>query len=75
MASRPLCFVLMPFKVKPDPSGGPGIDFDRIYKSAVLPGIVDAQLQPIRADEEELGGIIHRAMFERLSCAPTRWRT
>ncbi len=66
MAFRPLCFVLMPFNVKPDPSGGPDIDFDRIYTSAILPGIVDAQLQPIRADEEELGGIIHRAMFERL---------
>ena len=51
---------------KPDPSGGPDIDFDRIYQSAIKPGIEGAGLQPIRADEEELGGIIHRPMFERL---------
>ncbi|WP_270888836.1 TRAFs-binding domain-containing protein [Pedococcus sp. 5OH_020] len=66
MPQRPLCFVLMPFGAKPDPSGGPDIDFDRIYTSAIRPGIEGAGMQPIRADEEELGGIIHRAMFERL---------
>jgi hypothetical protein len=56
----------MPFGSKADPSGGPHIDFDRVYESAIRSGIEDAGLQPIRADEEELGGIIHRAMFERL---------
>lgn len=66
MRYQPLCFVLMPFGSKPDPSGGPNIDFDRVYDSAIKPGIDAAQMQPIRADEEELGGIIHRAMFERL---------
>ncbi len=66
MPKRPLCFVLMPFGSKADPSGGPDIDFDRVYETAIRPGIEDAGLQPIRADEEELGGIIHRAMFERL---------
>jgi MAP3K TRAFs-binding domain len=66
MSPRPLCFVLMPFGSKTDPSGGPDIDFDRVYGSAIRPGIEDADMQPIRADEEELGGIIHRAMFERL---------
>ena len=48
------------------PLRGPDIDFDRIYRSAIKPGIEDAGLQPIRADEEQLGGIIHRPMFERL---------
>jgi hypothetical protein len=56
----------MPFGTKPDPTGGPDIDFDRIYGSAIKPGIEDAAMQPIRADEEKLGGIIHKAMFERL---------
>ncbi|HUS12520.1 MAG TPA: TRAFs-binding domain-containing protein [Pyrinomonadaceae bacterium] len=63
---RPLCFVLMPFGLKKDPSGGPDIDFDLIYKEAIRPGIVDAEMEPIRADEERTGGIIHQAMFERL---------
>jgi tetratricopeptide (TPR) repeat protein len=66
MGDQPLCFVLMPFGKKPDPAGGADIDFDRIYKAALEPGIQDAGMIPIRADEEELGGIIHQAMYERL---------
>jgi len=66
MYDRPLCFVLMPFGLKKDPSGGPDIDFDRIYQEAIRPGIEAAEMEPIRADEERTGGIIHQAMFERL---------
>ena len=65
-ALRPLCFVLMPFGPKKDPAGGPDIDFDRIYEDAIRPGIEDAGMEAVRADEERTGGIIHRAMFERL---------
>ena len=65
-AHRPLCFVLMPFGSKPDPSGGPNINFDAIYDDAIKPGIEDAGLSPLRADEEKLGGIIHEQMFKRL---------
>ena len=43
-AGKPLCFVLMPFGRKPNPAGGPEIDFDRIYESAIRPGIDDAGL-------------------------------
>jgi MAP3K TRAFs-binding domain len=64
--NQPLCFVLMPFGSKPDPGGGPDIDFDRTYRQAIKPGIEDADMFPVRADEEKLGGIIHKAMFERL---------
>src|SRR3954451_24061943 len=66
MPDQPLCFVLMPFGSKPDPGGGPDIDFDRIYAAAIKPGIDKAGMRPVRADEEQLGGIIHKAMFERL---------
>ena len=66
MAQSPLCFVVMPFGQKADPAGGPDIDFDRIYKEALEPGIAAADMQPIRADEERAGGIIHKPMFERL---------
>jgi hypothetical protein len=62
----PLCFVLMPFSEKPDPTGGKNIDFDRIYNEAIRPAIKDASMEPIRADEEKTGGIIHQPMFERL---------
>jgi tetratricopeptide (TPR) repeat protein len=62
---KPFCFVLMPFGTKIDESGRP-IDFDRIYAEVIKPGVQIADLEPIRADEETFGGIIHKPMFERL---------
>ncbi len=62
---KDLCFVLMPFGRKPDSAGGQ-IDFDAVYAQVFAPGIAAAGLEPIRADEEMSGGIIHRPMFERL---------
>jgi len=59
------CFVLMPFGVKPDGSGRT-IDFDNVYNSILKPTIVKAGLDPIRADQEGVGGSIHKPMFERL---------
>ncbi|MCR9096660.1 MAG: DUF4071 domain-containing protein [bacterium] len=42
------------------------IDFDRIYSQSLAPAIEDAGLEPIRADHERTGGVIHKPMFERL---------
>jgi tetratricopeptide (TPR) repeat protein len=63
--SGPLCFVLMPFGKKPD-SAGVTIDFDVVYRDLIAPAVRDAGLEPLRADEEVAGGIIHKPMFERL---------
>jgi hypothetical protein len=63
--TRPLCFVLMPFGQKPSPSGRL-IDFDAVYQELIAPAIAAARLEPLRADEEMTGGIIHKPMFERL---------
>jgi len=63
--NRPLCFVLMPFGVKPDFNNAP-VNFDAIYRDLIAPSIVEAELEPLRADEEAAGGIIHKPMFERL---------
>lgn len=65
-SESPLCFVLMPFGTKRDPAGGPAINFDRIYELGIRPAVEQAGLQPIRADEERTGSIIHKPMFERL---------
>lgn len=62
---KPFCFVLMPFGTKPD-EGGRLIDFDTVYASIVEPAIRNAGMEPIRADRETSGGIIHKTMFERL---------
>lgn len=66
MTMKPLCFVLMPFSNKKDPATGLDINFDKIYEAAIRPGVEAAGMEPIRADEERTGGIIHKPMFERL---------
>ena len=63
--SNRLCFALMPFGRKPDGTGA-SIDFDAVYRELIAPAIQDAALDPIRADEEMTGGIVHKPMFERL---------
>lgn len=63
--AKPLCFVLMPFDQKPDGTGRL-IDFNSVYDQLIRPAIIAADLEPIRADEEKGGGIIHKPMFERL---------
>ena len=65
MTERPLCFVLMPFGVKPDGAGGV-VDFDAVYDEILKPAVEAAGMEPLRADEEIDGGIIHKPMFERL---------
>jgi len=60
-----LCFVLMPFGQKRHELGHI-IDFDAVYKDMIAPAIAAANLEPIRADEERVGGAIHKPMFERL---------
>lgn len=62
---KPLCFVLMQFGRKADATGRM-IDFDAVYDKIIRPAILDAALEPIRADEEKVGGLIHKPMFERL---------
>jgi tetratricopeptide (TPR) repeat protein len=55
----------MPFGQKTDPAGLV-IDFDKVYERLIKPVIEQAGLHPIRADEEQVGGIIHKPMYERL---------
>ncbi|MFN3986292.1 MAG: TRAFs-binding domain-containing protein [Rhodocyclaceae bacterium] len=61
----PLCFVLMPFGCKPA-GDGRLVDFDAVYQQLIAPAVQAAGLAPLRADEEQAGGVIHKAMFERL---------
>jgi len=63
--SRPICFVLMPFGIKAS-LGGAQINFDAVYNEMIAPAVIKAGLEPLRADEEKAGGIIHKPMFERL---------
>jgi tetratricopeptide (TPR) repeat protein len=55
----------MPFGRKLDATGT-SIDFDAVYEQLIAPAIRRAKLDPIRADEEMTGGIVHKPMYERL---------
>jgi len=68
-ALRPTVFVVMPYGVKPDPVTRLEIDFDDVWETAFRPAAERAGVEPIRADEERLGGFVHLAMFERLLLA------
>jgi hypothetical protein len=69
MIKAPLCFILMPFGIKANADGSM-INFDRVYQDLIGPAVRDAELEPIRADQEVTGGIIHKPMFERLILCP-----
>ncbi|MEY2633059.1 MAG: hypothetical protein RIR00_1713, partial [Pseudomonadota bacterium] len=62
---RPLCFILMPFGKRPA-GDSRMVDFDAVYQQLIKPAVEAAGLEPLRADEEQLGGLIHKPMFERL---------
>ena len=47
-------------------TGAAMIDFDAVYRDLIKPAVDTAGLMPLRADEEQAGGIIHKPMFERL---------
>ncbi|MFL6099451.1 MAG: TRAFs-binding domain-containing protein [Actinomycetales bacterium] len=61
----PLCFVAMPFGAKRD-ANGTQVDFDAIYAGVIRPAVEAAGLTCIRGDEEPVGGLIHKGMFQRL---------
>jgi hypothetical protein len=54
----------MPFGRKE--AGGRSVEFDAVWQELIAPAIEAADMQPLRADEEQIGGIIHKPMFERL---------
>ena len=54
----------MPFGIKTDVAGP--VSFDAVYRKIIQPAIEKAGLEPLRADEEVTGGLIHKPMFERL---------
>lgn len=60
--------MLMPFGAKPGADGS-SIDFDAVYRELIVPAVEAAGLEPLRADQELIGGTIHKPMYERLVLA------
>ena len=72
---RDVCFVIMPFGVKPIGTGEEAreVDFDAIYEKLFAPAISEVQLpdsegggylRPVRTDKEFHSGHISQDMFE-----------
>ncbi len=60
------CFVIMPFGKKENIKGEI-IDFNEIYKEIIQEPIRAAGLKPLRCDEIEKAGSIHRDMFAHIA--------
>lgn len=68
MAPKPHAFVAMPFGSKPA-ADGTLIDFNRVYREYIEPALLDAGLEPMRADHEQRAGDIRTDMFQELLVA------
>ena len=65
---QPHAFVVMPFGEKPG-KDGTLINFNRVYAELIQPALVQAGLEPFRADEELRAGDIRSDMFQELLLA------
>lgn len=62
----PLCFVIMGFGKKSDPSTGKTLDLDQTYKNIIKPAVEQAGYTCVRADEIQESGIIDKSMYALL---------
>jgi hypothetical protein len=71
MQEENICFVVMPFGIKPknDGSGG-SYNFDKVYRVIIQRAISNLNMKPLRADETEGSRIIHADMFKDLRDRP-----
>lgn len=58
-----LCFVIMGFGKKTDPSTGITIDLDQTYKNIIQPAVIQAGFECVRADEIQDSGLIDKSMY------------
>ncbi len=60
------CFVIMPFGVKRD-AAGTEVDFDAVYETIIRPSATGLGFAPLRCDEIQRAGSIHRDMFHHIA--------
>ncbi len=66
---KPLCFVIMGFGKKTDPSNGITYDLNKTYQNIIKPTVIRAGYECIRADEIKDSGLIDRSMYALLMYA------
>ena len=69
LATRPYCFIAMPFGSKYDPQSRLTVNCDQLYNKVLVPALETAQMQYRRADEEIDAGVVLQPMIEALSNA------
>ena len=66
-AIRPICFVIMPFRVKPtgvkEGEGPSEVDFDRLWEKALRPAITALNYEAVRAESEALSEKIRETIL------------
>lgn len=65
----PTCFVIMGFGKKTDFRQSKEFDLDRTYQDIIRPAVIAAGLECVRADEEQVPGLIDVPMYKRLQSA------
>ncbi len=66
MTQKPICFVIMGFGKKTDPSNGKTYDLNKTYKNIIKPAVIKSGHECIRADEIKESGIIDKSMYALL---------
>ena len=71
VSESPHAFVAMPFGLKPYPERGwRRYDADLTYHRVMLPALIDAGFQPMRADTDALLEVIDHTMLREINQAP-----
>ena len=60
---KPICFVIMGFGKKTDPSTGKTYDLDKTYTGIIKPAVLEAGYECIRADEIKDSSVIDKSMY------------
>jgi tetratricopeptide (TPR) repeat protein len=63
---KPICFVIMGFGKKSDPSTGKTYDLNQTYKNIIRPAVKKAGYECVRADEIKDSGLIDKSMYALL---------
>jgi tetratricopeptide (TPR) repeat protein len=63
---KPICFVIMGFGKKTDPSNGITYDLNKTYSNIIRPSVIEAGFECVRADEIKDSGLIDKSMYALL---------
>lgn len=64
--TKPLCFVVMGYGKKQDPSTGRMLDLDVTYKKIIRPAVLQSNCRCVRGDEIKDSGLIDKSMYALL---------